>query len=82
MARKTKIEKEQERIAHSLSVWVGFSVFVLLLYTIVEQVLSTITGVSHDTLTTCFFTAFGLENVLCAGIKISKVLKGEKEEEI
>ena len=52
-----------------------FSFAALLLYTLVEFIISTITGISHDTLTTCFFAAFGGETLWCAILKKCK-LKG------
>ena len=61
-------KKEQE--FHSLTAYVVFSILVLLIYTIVEQILSTVCGVSHDTLTTCVYAAFGGEILACALIKI------------
>ena len=54
-----------------------FSFSVLIIYTIVELVLSTITGVSHDTLTTCLYAAFGGETILCALIKKYKLQRRE-----
>lgn len=81
MPRKTKAQIEQERAIHSLSMYVVFSICLLLIYTIVEQVLSTITGVSHDTLTTCFFAAFGGEILACALIKIFKIKKEDEGNE-
>ena len=73
MARKTK----QEKSIHSLTMYVVFSILCLIVYTITEQVLSTITGVSHDVLTTVFFAAFGGEVLACALIKIFKLTKKE-----
>lgn len=60
----------------SLTLYVVFSIAVLILYTIVEQVISTVTGISHDTLTTCFYAAFGGEILACALIKIFKLKEG------
>ncbi len=62
----------------SLTKYVVFSIAVLIIYTITEQVLSTVTGMSHDTLTTCFYSCFGGEILACALIKIFK-LKEEKK---
>ena len=77
MTRKTKKQLEEEQQMHSLTLYVVFSIFVLLIYTIVEQVLSTAFDISHDTLTTCIYAAFGGEILACALIKIFK-LKEEK----
>ncbi len=65
---------------HSLTLYVVFSIFVLIVYTIVEQILSTVFGVAHDTLTACVYAAFGGEILACALIKIFK-LKEEKPKE-
>ena len=52
-----------------------FSFSVLIIYTITELLLSTIIGISHDTLTTCLYAAFGGELLLCAMIKRFKLKK-------
>ena len=67
---------------HSLTLYVVFSIFVLLLYTITEQILSARTGFSNDALTTCFFAAFGGEILMCALIKIFKLKTGDDSDEI
>ena len=59
----------------SLTKYVVFSIAMLIVYTLAEIILSVNTGVSHDTLTTCFFACFGGEILSCALIKIFK-LKG------
>lgn len=61
----------------SLTLYVVFSIAVLIIYTITEQVLSTVTGISHDTLTTCFYSCFGGEILCCALIKIFKLKEGD-----
>lgn len=63
----------------SLTKYVVFSIAVLILYTIAELIISTNTGVTHDTLTTCFYSCFGGEILACALIKIFK-LKEEKKQ--
>lgn len=62
---------------HSLTIYVVFSIAVLIIYTIVEQIISTVSGIGHDTLTTCIFAAFGGEILSCALIKIFKLTKRE-----
>ena len=79
MGRKSKKQLEEERAMHSLTLYVVFSIMTLIVYTIVEQVLSAHTGFSNDTLTTCFFACFGGEILMCGLIKIFK-LKNEKED--
>lgn len=58
-----------------LAMFVGFSLAIVIVYTIVEMIISSNTGITHDTLTTCFFAVFGGEVISCALIKIFK-LKG------
>lgn len=75
-----KQNKQAEETYHSLTLYVVFSILVLIVYTIVEQIISTKFGISHDTLTTCFYAAFGGEVMMCGLIKIFK-LKGENADE-
>ena len=63
----------------ALTYYVVFSFAVLLVYTVVEQVISTVTGISHDTLTTCFYGCFGGEILACALIKIFKLKEERKD---
>lgn len=56
-----------------LTKYVIFSIAVVILYTIVEFVVSTITGFSHDVLTGCVYGFFAGEIVLCGMIKIFKL---------
>ena len=71
---KTGIEQLQKRKQlPDLDKYIIFSFAVMLLYTIIEFTLSTITGISHDTLTTCLYGAFGGELLLCAMIKRLKL---------
>ena len=65
----------------ALTYYVVFSITVLLIYTVVEQVISTITGISHDTLTTCFYACFGGEILACALIKIFKLKEENRDVE-
>lgn len=58
-----------------LTSYLLFSFAVVLIYTILEFAVSTITGISHDTVTTCVFAFFGTEIGACAFIKIA----GRKE---
>lgn len=66
---------------HSLTAYVVFSILCLITYTIVEQILSARTGFSNDTLTTCFFAAFGGEILMCALIKIFKLKTSDNIDE-
>ena len=53
-----------------------FSIAVVILYTISEFVTSTITQVSHDTLSTCVYGFFAGEIVTLGLIKIFKLKEG------
>lgn len=59
--------------APSLTKYVVFSIALLLVYSATEFSFAVITGISHDTLTTCIFAAFGGEILSCALIKIFKL---------
>jgi len=72
--------KKRRKRFPSLSVYVVFSISVLLIYTIAELSLTAFTDIAHDTLTTCLFATFGGEILTCALIKIYK-LKGEQNEQ-
>ena len=67
----------RHRRTSSLTKYVVFCIANIMVYTIAEFVCSTITGVSHDTLTTCFYACFGGEMLSCALIKVFKLKKGE-----
>ena len=56
-----------------LTKYVIFSISVVVIYTVAEFVSSIITGISHDTLSTCVYGFFGGELVLLAMIKIFKI---------
>ena len=60
-------------VPKSLTLYVVFSFAVVIIYSIVELILSTKYQVSHDTLTTCVYGLFGGEVVCCALIKIFKL---------
>lgn len=53
-----------------------FSLAVVLIYTIVEFVFSTITGIEHSTLTTCVYAFWAGEIVTLGLIKIFKLKEG------
>lgn len=74
-----KNRSNEDKPMRSLTMYVVFSILVLLVYTIVEQILSSVTGMTHDTLTTCVFAAFGGEILACALIKIFKLKDKEDE---
>lgn len=55
----------------ALTKYLVFSFTVVLLYTVAELILSTVTGITHDTVTTCLYAFFGTEVGACAFIKIT-----------
>ena len=76
---KRQSTKKSKKLS-GLDKYIIFSFFVLITYSIFEFVVSTVTGVSHDTLTVALYGAFGGELLLCAVIKKYK-LKGEQSYE-
>ena len=75
--KQTGIERlQKKRELPDLDKYIIFSFVVMLTYTIFEFIFSTITGVTHDTLTTCLYSAFGGELLMCALIKRLKLKRG------
>ncbi len=64
-----------------LDKYVVFCFVSLIIYTIVQTVVTIKTGVESSTLTTCFFSVFGGEVLLCALIKKFKLKNEQKSEE-
>lgn len=62
-----------------LDKYVIFSIVILLVFTVAEFITATVSGISHDTLTTCFYAAFGGEILSCALIKVFKLKEGGTE---
>lgn len=59
-----------------------FSFTALIIYTVIEFTVSTITGISHDTLTTSFFFVFGgVETLGASIIKIFKLHGGNNDDD-
>lgn len=79
MKRKCTIREKLEQMP--LSIYVCVSLGLILVYSIVEMIISTVTDISHDTLTTCFYAVFGGEVVSCALIKIFKLKEEDKNDE-
>ena len=63
---------------NTLDFYVIFSIFVLLLYTVISQIVAVVYNIRLDTLTTCFFAAFGGEILSACLIKIFKLKKTEE----
>jgi hypothetical protein len=78
MRKKTGIEicRGRHKLP-GLDKYIIFSFSVMILYTVFEFVVSTVSGVSHDTLTTCLYGAFGGELLLCAMIKKFKLKRAQ-----
>ena len=64
----------------SLTLYVVFSISIAVVYSIVEFIFSTITGVSHDTLTTCVYAFFTGEIVTTGLIRIFKFRENNNEQ--
>jgi hypothetical protein len=73
---KTKDENEEIR---GLDKYLIFSFASIIIFTIIQSIITAVTGVEQSTLITCFFSVFGGETVLCAIIKRLK-LKNENNE--
>lgn len=63
----------------TLTKYVTFSIAVLIIYAVVELILSDRTGLTHDTLTTCVFAFFGTEIGSCCLIKIVKTKQPKQD---
>ena len=75
------MKKEHPKIS-ALDKYVVFSISMLVIFCIAEMVVSSITGQTHDTLTTVFYACFGGEILSCALIKIFKLKEGNDEKQI
>jgi hypothetical protein len=83
MSVKTGIERLRSlklKKLNGLDKYIIFSFTVMIIYTIVELIISSITTITHDTLTTCLYGAFGGELLLCAMIKRLKLKRGNQDE--
>lgn len=76
---RREIKNINKKKLPALDRYVILSISVLLIYSATEFIFSTITGVSHDTLTTCIFAAFGGELLMLCMIKRLKLRKGDSE---
>lgn len=64
----------------SLTKYVVFSITVLIVYSVVNLIITLRTGYTNDTLTTCIFATFGGEILSCALIKIFKLRSNANDE--
>lgn len=78
MKKLTGIQQlQKKKQLPDLDKYIIFSFAVMILYSIIEFIVSSITGISHDTLTTCLFGAFGGELLMCAMIKRLKLRRND-----
>lgn len=52
-----------------MTYYVTFSIAAMIIYTIAELVISSVSGITHDSLTVAFMGVFGGELFLCAMLK-------------
>lgn len=64
-------------IVHTLTKFVTLSIVFVVIYTMAEFIISTLTGVHHEVLTGCVYAFFGTEIAACGFIKIFKIKKEE-----
>lgn len=76
LKKRNSVSQAEKKKISTLDKYVIFSFTCLIVFTIVIICVQTITGLTQDTLTTCFFSAFGGELLLCAMIKRLKLKKG------
>lgn len=60
--------------------YILMSITLLIIYTIVDRIILVRTGLSSDTLTTCFFAAFGTEILSCCVIKSLNIKNEGKQQ--
>lgn len=74
------INKKNKKKISNLDKYVIFSIVALLIYTVINQILCVKFCQTMDTLTTCFYAAFGGEILSCCLIKIFKLKdKGDEK---
>lgn len=73
-------EKNKKEI-RGLDKYLIFSFSMIIIFTIVQTIITAITGVEQSTLITCFFGIFGGETLLCAVIKRLKIKYEDNETE-
>lgn len=76
-----KASAKKKRKISGLDKYVIFSFVAILIYTIAQTVVTIKTGVESSTLTTCFFSVFGGEVLMCALIKRLKLKNESKKNE-
>ena len=61
------------RALRKADIYLIISIILMLIYTATSIVVQAATGKTNDTLTTCFFTAFGTEIASCCVIKVFNI---------
>lgn len=85
--RQKAIQKQEHRRQRKKKKMKGLDKYVifcfasLIIYTIAQTIVTIKTGVESSTLTTCFFSVFGGEVLLCALIKKFKLKNESKKDE-
>ena len=81
MGRTNQECRRQRKKMKGLDKYVIFCFVSIIIYTIAQTVVTIKTGVESSTLTTCFFSVFGGEVLICALIKRFKLKTESKESE-
>lgn len=71
----------KKRKLSGLDKYVIFSLSFVLVYTVAEFVVSTVTGIEKATLSTCVYGFWAGEVISCSLIKVFKIKKGEDNED-
>ena len=69
-----QLQKKNKKLG-TLDKYLIFSFAIMIIYTIAEMIVSSITSVTHDALTVALYAAFGGEVFCCALIKRLKLRK-------
>lgn len=79
--RQERRHQKKKKRMKGLDKYVVFCFVSIIIYTIAQTVVTIRTGVESSTLTTCFFSVFGGEVLICALIKRFKLKTESKESE-
>lgn len=79
--KQERRRQRKKKKMKGLDKYVIFCFVSIIIYTIAQTVVTIKTGVESSTLTTCFFSVFGGEVLLCALIKRFKLKEEPKENE-
>jgi hypothetical protein len=62
-----------KRKTSGLDKYLFFSFMMIIVFTVIQTIITAVTGYEQETLITCFFSVFGGEVLLCAMIKRFKL---------